>query len=206
MFAGIFELDAAQHVCGADMAEDEFLDLLTSLVDKSILIRTESNNVVRFRLLETLREYGRQQIQQDAEYDELRRRHADWYRRLARDAFDGWFSPRQLDWLARIQREMPNIREALEFSLSEDGGGSARDCRCVTTVLDVPGNVARVTSLDGPRVGACAAGADPRSRAGPLQLRADHAAAAATCRRARLGQRRREPSLKRRMIRSRTPG
>jgi tetratricopeptide (TPR) repeat protein len=43
---------------------------------------------------------------------------------LARDAFDGWLSSRQLDWLARIQREMPNIREALEFSLSEDGAAA----------------------------------------------------------------------------------
>jgi predicted ATPase len=77
VFAGIFELDEAKQVCGADMAEYEFLDLVTALVDKSILIRTESHNVVRFRLLETLREYGRQQIEQSAEYRELRRRHAD---------------------------------------------------------------------------------------------------------------------------------
>ncbi|MCX2932023.1 protein kinase [Mycobacterium sp. CVI_P3] len=121
VFAGVFELEAAQYVCGADVDEDEFLDLVTALVDKSILIRTESNNVVRFRLLETLREYGRFQIEQNADYRDLRLRHAEWYQRLARDAFDGWFSPRQLDWLDRIRREMPNIREALEFSLSEDG-------------------------------------------------------------------------------------
>jgi non-specific serine/threonine protein kinase len=121
VFAGLLELDAAQHVCGADMADDDFLDLMTSLVDKSILLRTESDDRVRFRLLETLREYGRQQIEQEAEYQELRRRHAQWYQQLARDAFDAWFSPDQLDWLARIQREMPNIRAALEFSLSEDG-------------------------------------------------------------------------------------
>ncbi len=121
VFAGIFELDAAQHVCGGDLADYEFLDLVTSLVDKSILIRTESGDVVQFRMLETLREYGRQQIEKTAGYRELRRRHAEWYRRVARDAFDNWFTPDQLDWLARIQREMPNIRAALDFSLSEDG-------------------------------------------------------------------------------------
>ena len=121
VFAGVFELDAAQQICGADTDEYDFLDLVTSLVDKSILIRTESHNVVRFRMLEILREYGRQQIEETAEYHELRRRHADWYRGLAREAFDNWFSPRQLDWIARIQREMPNFREAMEFSLSEDG-------------------------------------------------------------------------------------
>ncbi|WP_099023907.1 protein kinase domain-containing protein [Mycolicibacterium palauense] len=121
VFAGVFDLEAAQQVCGSGMDDDEFLDLLTSLVDKSILIRTESHDVVRFRLLEMLREYGRLRSGTDAEYLELRRRHADWYRRLAQDAFDSWFGPRQLDCLARIQREMPNIREALDFSLSEDG-------------------------------------------------------------------------------------
>ena len=120
VFAGIFELDAAQRICGAAMAEYEFLDLLTSLVDKSILMRTESNGVVRFRMLETLREFGKQQVEDAAGYNELRRRHAEWYRGLARDAFDNWFSPRQLDWLARVQREMPNFRDALEFSLSDD--------------------------------------------------------------------------------------
>ena len=70
--------------------------MLSSLVDKSILIRTESNGVVRFRLLETLRDYGRQQITQTDGYQQLRRRHADWYRRLVRDAAADWFSPRQV--------------------------------------------------------------------------------------------------------------
>jgi predicted ATPase len=121
VFGGPVTLVAAQHVCGPDVAEDDFLDLMTALVDKSILIRTETDDGVRFRLLETLREYGRQQFEQEADYRELRRRHADWYQQLARDAFDAWFSEQQLDWLARIQRDMPNIREALEFSLSEDG-------------------------------------------------------------------------------------
>ena len=83
MFVGSFELEAAEDICDIDLGPDEFLDLLSSLVDKSILIRTEHNGVVRFRMLETLRDYGRDQIGQTDRYPELRRRHADWYRRRA---------------------------------------------------------------------------------------------------------------------------
>jgi non-specific serine/threonine protein kinase len=121
VFAGSFELEAAEDVCGHDMASGYFLDLVSSLVEKSILIRTESNGVVRFRLLETLRDYGAERIRQTEEYPELRRRHADWYRRLAAEAAAEWFSSRQLYWFERLEREMPNVREALEYSLAENG-------------------------------------------------------------------------------------
>jgi len=121
VFAGSFELEAAEDICGDDLAPGELLDLLSSLVDKSILSRTESNGVIRFRLLETLRDYGREQIRQTDEYAELRRRHGDWYRRLALAAAAGWFSPRQVEWIERLEREMPNVREALEFGLSDSG-------------------------------------------------------------------------------------
>ena len=121
VFAGSFELEAAEDICGDDLAPGELLDLLSSLVDKSILSRTESNGVIRFRLLETLRDYGREQIRQTDEYAELRRRPGDWYRRLALAAAAGWFSPRQVEWIERLEREMPNVREALEFVLSDSG-------------------------------------------------------------------------------------
>ena len=121
VFAGSFELEAAEYVCGDGVPAENVLDLVSSLVDKSILVRTESNDVVRFRLLETLREYGAEQIRQTEEYPELRRRHGDWYRRVAADAAAESFSSRQIYWFERLDREMPNVREALEFSLSEDG-------------------------------------------------------------------------------------
>ncbi len=119
VFAGSFELEAAEEICAEDLAPDELLDGLSSLVDKSILIRKESKGVVRFRMLETLREYGRQQITQTNRYQLLRRRHADWYRRLVTDAAADWFSPRQVYWLQRLGREGANIRAALESSLTD---------------------------------------------------------------------------------------
>ena len=119
VFAGSFELEAAEYICGGDLAPVDLLDLLSSLVDKSILIGTESKGAVRFRLLETLRDYGREKIDETGGYPELRRRHLDWYRRLVRNARAEWFSSRQVEWIERLQREMPNVREALEFGLAD---------------------------------------------------------------------------------------
>jgi non-specific serine/threonine protein kinase len=118
VFAGSFELEAAEDICGGDLGPEDVDDLLTALVDKSILIRAESAGPVRFRLLETLRDYGREKIKATSEYPELRRRHLGWYQRLARDAADEWFSARQIEWIKRLDQEMPSLREAVEFSLT----------------------------------------------------------------------------------------
>ena len=125
MFAGSFELEAAEDICGGDVGPEDVDDLLTALVDKSILIRAESTGPVRFRLLETLRDYGREKIKATSEYPELRRRHLGWYQRLARAAADEWFSARQIDWIKRLDQEMPNLREAVEFSLTNSPEAAA---------------------------------------------------------------------------------
>jgi non-specific serine/threonine protein kinase len=119
VFAGSFELQAAEDICASDFGQEDILDLVSSLVDKSILIRTESQGAVRFRLLETLRDYGAERIRNTCEYLELRCRHRDWYHRLVVAVQADWFSPRQLSSLERLEREMPNVREALEFSLAD---------------------------------------------------------------------------------------
>ncbi|MFE3001908.1 protein kinase [Nocardia sp. NPDC059246] len=126
VFAGSFELDAAEDVCGGDQSEPEFLDALTGLVDKSILTREESGAAVRFRQLETVQEYGKQKIREAGEYTVLCRRHRDWYERLALAAEADWISPRQLEWIARLRRELPNLRKAMEFSQSEADAAGVR--------------------------------------------------------------------------------
>ncbi|REE75597.1 non-specific serine/threonine protein kinase [Rhodococcus wratislaviensis] len=118
VFAGSFELEAAEQVCGSDDAED-LLDTVTFLVDKSILTREESGTAVRFRMLETVRAYGREKAQESGDYTELRRRHRDWCERLAVEAESEWISSRQLELIARLGREQPNIREALDFCVSD---------------------------------------------------------------------------------------
>ena len=118
VFAGSFELEAAEQVCEGDDVDD-LLDTVTFLVDKSILTREESGSVVRFRMLETVRAYGWEKAQESGDYTELRRRHRDWCERLAVQAETEWISSRQLALIARLGREQPNIREALDFCVSD---------------------------------------------------------------------------------------
>ena len=126
IFAGSFELDAAEWVCGADLAPGDLVDTVTSLVDKSILIREDSWVGVRFRMLETLRDYGLEKLTHTGEHIQLRRRHRDWCEMLALDAAAEWISARQLDWIARLNREQPNMREALEFCIDDDAAAGLR--------------------------------------------------------------------------------
>ncbi|WP_433567461.1 protein kinase domain-containing protein [Nocardia sp. CA-151230] len=124
VFTGGFELDAVEQVCADDMTEAQVLDTLSALVDKSILVRQEADGAVRFRMLETVQEFGREKAEESGRYPDLHRRHRDWCERLVREADANFIGPHQLDWVARLERELPNLREALEFSLSEsDEGG-----------------------------------------------------------------------------------
>ena len=120
IFAGTFEFDAAAQVAGLAVTPESVLDVLSSLVDKSILVREDADTVVRFRMLETLREYGRQKLRESGEYEELRHRHRKWYRQLVLTAEAEWLSHRQPYWFARLDREKPNLREALDSLMGDE--------------------------------------------------------------------------------------
>ncbi|HEY6647957.1 MAG TPA: protein kinase [Mycobacterium sp.] len=119
VFAGSFELQAAEDICNGDFAPQDIVDLVEALVDKSIVARTRVSDTVRFRLLETLRDYGRQRIEQADELTALRRRHVGWYQKLVHDAAADWFGPRQVNWMKRLEREGLNLLAAIEFSLTD---------------------------------------------------------------------------------------
>ncbi|MFF0634363.1 LuxR C-terminal-related transcriptional regulator [Nocardia sp. NPDC004151] len=125
VFTGGFELEAVESVCGAEAEAAELLDVLSSLVDKSVVIREEPEGAVRFRMLDTVREYGQDKLREAGADEEFRRRHRDWYRQLVLDAEDDWISDRQCDWMARLDREQGNIRAALEFCMSDPTEQSA---------------------------------------------------------------------------------
>ncbi|WP_054247038.1 protein kinase domain-containing protein [Rhodococcus opacus] len=122
VFAGSFELDAAEAICASAMTSADVLDLVAALVDKSILIKDEAGAVVRYRLLETPRDYGHEKLHRTGDLAILRERHRDWYEKLVLRAETDWVSPRQLDWIHRLDREQPNLRETLRFCLETPEG------------------------------------------------------------------------------------
>ncbi|MCW0193354.1 MAG: LuxR C-terminal-related transcriptional regulator [Rhodococcus sp.] len=121
VFSGGFDLDAAEGVCGQDSSSTEVLDLVTALVEKSILIREEIDGSVRYHLLDLLREYGREKAEFSNDYAELRWRHRDWFEALVVRAEAEWISDQQAAWIARLGRELHNVYDALEFSISTPG-------------------------------------------------------------------------------------
>ncbi|MCW2629024.1 MAG: protein kinase/transcriptional regulator, LuxR family protein, partial [Mycobacterium sp.] len=125
VFAGSFELDAVEGVCTGDIAGDEIVDLVSGLVDKSIVVRHERGTVAQYRLLESIREFGLERLNEAGDRPALRMRHLQWYASLIHTAKAEWISERQQYWLARLTAESANIRSALDFCLNEHGDADA---------------------------------------------------------------------------------
>ncbi|MFD9665080.1 protein kinase [Rhodococcus sp. NPDC059968] len=119
VFAGSFETDAAEDICAGNLSSGDLLDTLARLVDKSILVRESCGTTVRYRILETLREYGHEKLLESGEERSLRRQHMKWYERLVLRAEAEWISPSQREWAARLEREQSNLRDAMQYRCSE---------------------------------------------------------------------------------------
>ena len=127
VFAGGFQLDAAEGICADDrLAAADVLELLAALTDKSILIAEHGEDgAVRYRLPETLREFGQERLLRAGEQTALRRRHRDWHEQLAARVDTGWLSPQAAEWEARLFREHGNVRAAQDFCQNEPGEAEA---------------------------------------------------------------------------------
>ncbi|MFD4880470.1 ATP-binding protein [Streptomyces sp. NPDC058420] len=120
VFAGRFDLEAAEYVCGGDgLTSDGVLDVLSELLAQSVVVRDETPTGVRYRMLDTIRAYGADWLEATGDAPRLRRRHRDWYLGLATWCELDWFSPRQGEVAARVEAELPNLRAALEYCLTE---------------------------------------------------------------------------------------
>jgi predicted ATPase/DNA-binding NarL/FixJ family response regulator len=119
VFAGSLDLDAAEAVCaGGEIAPGSVADLVDALVAKSILLRDRGHGgMVRYRLLDTIGEFGQQKLRAEGGEKALRTRHRDWYAALA--ARQEAFGRRRAEWITALNTDHENLRAALEFCLSE---------------------------------------------------------------------------------------
>jgi len=117
IFAGGYAGEAAAAVCGEEGAPGvAVLDLLGGLVGKSLVGLEESNGAGRYRLLETVRQYGWERLEESGEAQETRHKHAAYYLALAEEAEPALTGPDQGRWLQRLDREYDNLRAALRRS------------------------------------------------------------------------------------------
>lgn len=116
VFAGSFELDAAEGICADDaLPREDVLDLLAELVDNSVLLRDERDGQARYQLLETIKEYGLNRLRADGELAILRRRHRDWYAGLTATSLAQLENGEQIEAYHRLRAEQANLRTAFDL-------------------------------------------------------------------------------------------
>ena len=123
VFAGGWTLEAAEEVCSGDGIDSyDVLDLLTQLVNKSLVVVIESslNGESRYRMLETIRQYAREKLAETDGGESIRDEHLAYFLKLAEQAGPELFRSNQGVWLKRLDAELDNFRTALERALNKD--------------------------------------------------------------------------------------
>jgi predicted ATPase/transcriptional regulator with XRE-family HTH domain/Tfp pilus assembly protein PilF len=129
VFSGGCAAAAARVVIGGDEAT---AGMLRALADKSLLQVHDVGGASRFMMLETIREYAREKLEERGEAEALERAHAGYYTRLAEEAESHLSGSHQQDWLARLEAEYDNIGAALDWAMRRSQAG---DPAAVETAL-----------------------------------------------------------------------
>jgi predicted ATPase/DNA-binding CsgD family transcriptional regulator len=125
-FAGGFSLSAVEEVCsGESLEREDVLDVLSRLVDKSLVVVVHGGAAdlhsyeARYRMLQTVRQYALERLDELGEEEEVRGRHAGFFLALAEEAEPELRGPRQVAWMKRLGAEQDNLRAALRWLLSK---------------------------------------------------------------------------------------
>ena len=119
VFAGSFDAEAATAVAGADkLAAWDVRDGLDDLVAKSMIVLDDGPDAsTRYRLLETLRQYALERLDDSDHTERYRRRHAEYYATFAEAAGHGLEAPDEAAWVGRFDAERDNLRAAVTWAL-----------------------------------------------------------------------------------------
>jgi predicted ATPase/class 3 adenylate cyclase len=121
VFSGGWTLELAEQIC-ADEKIDEFdiLDMLTHLVDKSLVAVEENHSEMRYRILETVRQYAREKLFESGDGVEIRNRHCDAFVKLVEQAQPELKKDDSPKWFGILDAEQENIRSAIWWSLENN--------------------------------------------------------------------------------------
>jgi predicted ATPase/DNA-binding SARP family transcriptional activator len=120
VFSGGWTLNAAEEVATfGQVQKDNVLDLLTQLVDKSLVLVEEWGDRVRYGMLETVRQYGVRTLSEEDEVKETRQRHANFFVQLAEGADEGMRDARQVKSMEILDVEHDNLRAALRWATDQ---------------------------------------------------------------------------------------
>ncbi|MFB6723677.1 BTAD domain-containing putative transcriptional regulator [Kribbella sp. NPDC056345] len=133
LFSGGASLEAAEQVCSDDdLPSEAVLGVLASLVDKSLVEAVAGERSVRYRMLETVRAYGAEQLAAAGERDRFRQAHTEYFQRLLRKAWPNLRTRSQVEWIARLKADHDNLTDALRTAIDS---GSARAAVQMVSVL-----------------------------------------------------------------------
>ncbi|HEY4304516.1 MAG TPA: BTAD domain-containing putative transcriptional regulator [Gemmatimonadaceae bacterium] len=121
VFAGSFTLESAEAVCAGHLLEvEDILDGVAALVDKSLVVMEAGDGVARYRLLETVRQYGRERLTESAERDAMERRHADHFLAIVEEAMPNMVGGSGVGGvIPRLAAEHDNIRAASMWAVAD---------------------------------------------------------------------------------------
>ena len=125
VFAGGWTLEAAEVVASA-VEEGDVLELLSGLANKSLVVSEPTGDGrVRYRLLESVRQYAREKLEENRNAEAVRRRHAEYFLTLAEEAEPKLWGQEDAAWLERLETEHDNLRVALSWALQREEGEPA---------------------------------------------------------------------------------
>ncbi len=121
VFSDGWTLEAAEEICSDEKIESfDILDLLSNLVDKSIVIVKESGEENRFSMLETIRQYGSEKLNISEDKYIFQKKHFNVYSRFMNNAEQNLSGADQKEWVSKYDSEIDNIRESLKWAVNND--------------------------------------------------------------------------------------
>ncbi len=124
VFVGGWTLEAAESVCGGEgsggLESNQILDLLSQLVNKSLVLVETRRAESRYHFLETIRQYALEQLSEAEEASAMRAKHLAYFVKLAEEAEPELYRSDQIVWMNKLDDELDNLRLALEWAIAAD--------------------------------------------------------------------------------------